>query len=206
VVGFLKQTVHDVAPSGFNVDYSGATRQYVQESGGFVTTLVFAVVIVFLALAAQFESFRDPVVILVSVPMALFGALVFINLGVTTLNIYTQVGLVTLMGLISKHGILMVEFANHLQAQGQDKFEAIVGAAGVRLRPILMTTAAMVMGVVPLVVASGAGAAGRRAMGVVIASGLSIGTLFTLFVVPAVYLMLAARHQTDKPAEIQHAT
>jgi multidrug efflux pump len=205
VVDFLRKTLKEVAPSGYAADYSGATRQFVQESGGFLTTLVFAVVIVFLALAAQFESFRDPVVILVSVPMALFGALVFINVGVSTLNIYTQVGLVTLMGLISKHGILMVEFANHLQAQGKSKLEAIVGAAAVRLRPILMTTAAMVMGVMPLVIASGAGAAGRRAMGVVIASGLSIGTLFTLFVVPAVYMMLAATHRQESPEEVQHA-
>jgi multidrug efflux pump len=197
VVAFLNTTLKEVAPSGFNSDYSGGTRQFVQESGGFVTTLFFAIVIVFLALAAQFESFRDPVVILVSVPMALFGSLIFINLGLSTLNIYTQVGLVTLMGLISKHGILMVEFANKLQAQGHNKFDAIVEAAGVRLRPILMTTAAMVLGVLPLVIASGAGAAGRRAMGLVIFTGLSIGTLFTLFVVPAVYMMLAAAHQHD---------
>jgi multidrug efflux pump len=197
VVAFLNKTLKEVAPSGFNSDYSGGTRQFVQESGGFVTTLFFAIVIVFLALAAQFESFRDPVVILVSVPMALFGSLIFINLGLSTLNIYTQVGLVTLMGLISKHGILMVEFANKLQAQGHNKFDAIVEAAGVRLRPILMTTAAMVLGVLPLVIASGAGAAGRRAMGLVIFTGLSIGTLFTLFVVPAVYMMLAAAHQHD---------
>ena len=195
VVAFLNRTLHEVAPSGFNSDYSGATRQFVQESGGFVTTLVFAIIIVFLALAAQFESFRDPVVILVSVPMALFGALIFINLGLSTLNIYTQVGLVTLMGLISKHGILMVEFANKLQAEGRSKVQAIIEAAGVRLRPILMTTAAMVLGVLPLVIASGAGASGRRAMGLVIFTGLSIGTLFTLFVVPAVYVMLGSTHR-----------
>src|SRR5262249_1514754 len=147
------------------------------------------------------ESFRDPVVILVSVPMALFGALIFINLGVTTLNIYTQVGLVTLMGLISKHGILIVQFANQLQRQGRGKIEAVIEGASVRLRPILMTTAAMVLGVLPLVIASGAGAAGRRAMGIVIFAGLSIGTLFTLFVVPAMYAFLAADHK--KQAERQ---
>jgi multidrug efflux pump len=166
----------------------------VQESGGFVVTLLFAVIIVFLALAAQFESFRDPVVILVSVPLALFGALIFINLGLATLNIYTQVGLVTLMGLISKHGILIVQFANQLQLAGKSKREAIEEAAAVRLRPILMTTAAMVLGVVPRVIAAGAGAAGRHAMGLVIFTGMSIGTLFTLFVVPAVYMLLAADH------------
>ena len=165
-----------------------------KESGGFVGTMFFAIIIIFLILAAQFESFRDPVVILVSVPMAIFGALIFINLGLTSINVYTQVGIVTLMGLISKHGILMVEFANHLQQQGRTKLEAIIEASATRLRPILMTTAAMVFGVVPLVIASGAGAAGRQSMGIVIFTGLSIGTLFTLFVVPAMYYFLAADH------------
>ena len=130
--------------------------------------------------------------------MALFGALLFINLGVTTLNIYTQVGLVTLLGLISKHGILIVQFANDLQRGGQGKRAALEEAAAVRLRPILMTTAAMALGVLPLVVASGAGAAGRRAMGVVLFTGISIGTLFTLFIVPAVYMLLGADHQRDR--------
>ncbi|HTT12457.1 MAG TPA: efflux RND transporter permease subunit [Burkholderiaceae bacterium] len=194
---YLRDTARNIASSTYNVDYSGQSRQFIKESGGFVTTLFFAVVIVFLALAAQFESFRDPVVILVSVPMALFGALIFINLGVTSLNIYTQVGLVTLMGLISKHGILIVQFANQLQREGHSKIEAVIEGAAVRLRPILMTTAAMVLGVLPLVIASGAGAAGRRAMGVVIFAGLSIGTLFTLFVVPAMYAFLAAEHRRD---------
>jgi multidrug efflux pump len=138
-------------------------------------------------------------VILISVPMAIFGALIFINLGLATLNIYTQVGLVTLMGLISKHGILIVQFANQLQLAGKSKREAIEEAAAVRLRPILMTTAAMVLGVVPLVIAAGAGAAGRQAMGLVIFTGLSIGTLFTLFVVPAMYLFLGAEHHKRKP-------
>jgi len=155
---------------------------------------------VFLALAAQFESFRDPVVILVSVPLALFGALIYINL-FSTLNIYSQVGLVTLMGLISKHGILIVQFANELQRAGRGKLDAVVEAAGVRLRPILMTTASMVLGVVPLAIASGAGAAGRQAMGWVVFSGLSIGTLFTLFVVPAMYMFLAADHAHESRAK-----
>jgi len=199
VLDFMRNTVREVAPSGYQIDYSGVSRQFVQESGGFVVTLLFAVIIVFLALAAQFESFRDPVVILVSVPMALFGALIFINLGLASLNIYTQVGLVTLMGLISKHGILIVQFANDLQRAGRTKREAIEEAAGVRLRPILMTTAAMVLGVVPLVIAGGAGAAGRHAMGLVIFTGLSIGTLFTLFVVPAFYLLLGATHSKEAP-------
>jgi multidrug efflux pump len=205
VLDFMRTTLQQVAPSGYSYDYSGVSRQFVQESGGFVITLLFAVIIVFLALSAQFESFRDPIVILVSVPLALFGALIFINLGLATLNIYTQVGLVTLMGLISKHGILIVQFANQLQAEGKTKREAIEQAAGVRLRPILMTTAAMVLGVVPLVIAAGAGAAGRHAMGLVIFTGLSIGTLFTLFVVPAVYMLLAADHHKAAATAVEGA-
>jgi multidrug efflux pump len=175
------------------VDYAGQSRQFERESGGFATTLLFAVIIVFLALAAQFNSLRDPVVILVSVPLALFGALIFVNL-FTSLNIYTEVGLVTLMGLISKHGILIVQFANQSQLGGMSKREAIEHASAVRLRPILMTTAAMVLGVLPLVIASGAGAAGRFNMGLVITTGLAIGTVFTLFVVPGFYMLLAADH------------
>ena len=196
IVQFFRDALADVAPSGYALDFGGQTRQYVQESGGFATTLLFATIIVFLALAAQFNSLRDPVVILFSVPMALFGALIFVNL-ISSLNIYTQVGLVTLMGLISKHGILIVQFANESQRAGMSKREAIEHAAGVRLRPILMTTAAMVLGVIPLVIAAGAGAAGRFAMGLVISTGLSIGTLFTLFVVPAFYMLLAADHHAE---------
>jgi multidrug efflux pump len=195
---FLENTLHAVAPGGYNIDYSGQSRQFVRGSSGFVITMLFALVIVYLALAAQFESLRDPAVILMSVPMALFGALLFINLGLATLNIYTQVGLVTLLGLISKHGILIVQFANELQRAGRPKLAAIEEAAAVRLRPILMTTAAMVLGVAPLVLASGAGAAGRRAMGIVLFTGLSIGTLFTLFIVPAVYVLLGADHAKDR--------
>jgi len=214
-IALVRDTIRELAPSGYNVDYSGQARQYMTESGGFALTLLFAVIIVYLALAAQFNSLRDPIVILVSVPMALFGALVFINLlpgfvGMgaistrwsTSLNIYTQVGLVTLMGLISKHGILIVEFANELQRAGKTKFDAIVEAASIRLRPILMTTAAMVLGVIPLVIASGAGAAGRFNMGLVITTGLTIGTLFTLFVVPAFYMMLAEDHHAEKAKKI----
>ena len=172
-----------------------------QESSGFLATFGFALIIIFLALAALFESFRDPLIILVSVPMSIAGALIFISLGIggATLNIYTEVGLVTLMGLISKHGILIVEFANESAAGGPSKREAIEQAAGIRLRPILMTTAAMVLGVVPLITASGAGAVSRFNMGLVIATGLAIGTLFTLFVVPAVYLLFAADHHAAVP-------
>jgi multidrug efflux pump len=197
---FLRTTLKEVAPSGYTADYSGESRQFMLGSGSFVVTLLFALTIVYLALAAQFESFRDPAVILVSVPMALFGALIFINLGLRglSLNIYTQVGLVTLLGLISKHGILIVQFANQLQRDGHSKLDAIEEAAAVRLRPILMTTAAMVFGMVPLVIASGAGAAGRQAMGTVLLTGLSIGTLFTLFVVPAVYIFIGADHGHER--------
>jgi multidrug efflux pump len=198
---FFQDALREVAPSGYSLDYSGQSRQFVQESGGFAVTFLFALIIVFLALAAQFNSLRDPVVILFSVPMALFGALIFVNL-FASLNIYTKVGLVTLMGLISKHGILIVQFANESQRAGMSKREAIEHATGVRLRPILMTTAAMVLGVVPLVIASGAGAAGRFNMGLVISTGLAIGTLFTLFVVPAFYMLLAADHHEEAKREL----
>jgi multidrug efflux pump len=197
VLAFMRQALREAAPVGYQVDYSGVSRQFQQEAGGFLVTMLFAILIVFLALAAQFNSFRDPLIILVSVPMALFGALIFINLGVVSINIYTQVGLVTLMGLVSKHGILIVQFANEQQRAGMARLEAIQEAAAIRLRPILMTTAAMVLGVFPLVIASGAGAAGRQAMGWVIFAGLSIGTLFTLFVVPAFYLLLATEVVPD---------
>jgi multidrug efflux pump len=182
-------------PAGYTVDFGGASRQIEQESGGFVATFLFALIIVFLALAALFNSFVDPIIILVSVPMSLAGALIFISLGIggASINIYTQVGLVTLMGLVSKHGILMVEVANDLRAAGKSRREAIIEAATIRLRPILMTTAAMVLGVLPLITASGAGAVSRYNMGLVIATGLSIGTLFTLFVVPVAYGLIAHR-------------
>src|SRR5882757_3709904 len=201
ILKLLKDATAQIAPSGYTVDYAGQSRQFIQESGGFFITLGFAIIIVFLALAAQFESFRDPIVILMSVPLALLGAVMFLTMGFASLNIYTQVGLVTLLGLISKHGILIVQFANQLQHSGRSKREAIEEAASVRLRPILMTTAAMVLGVVPLVVASGAGAAGRHDMGLVIFTGLSIGTLFTLFVVPAVYMLIGADHSAQTESE-----
>ena len=181
-------------PQGYSIDYAGEARQFVAESSGMIATFGFAIIIVFLALAALFESFRDPLVILISVPLSIAGALIFIALGVggASLNIYTEVGLVTLIGLISKHGILIVEVANKEQEMGKSKYAAIVSASCTRLRPILMTTAAMVLGVVPLVFASGAGAASRFAIGIVISTGLAIGTMFTLFVVPGVYLMIGA--------------
>ncbi|HMD72982.1 MAG TPA: efflux RND transporter permease subunit, partial [Steroidobacteraceae bacterium] len=166
-------------------------------SSGIMMTFAMAIIIVFLSLAALFESFRDPFVILISVPMSIAGALIFIAIGIhgASINIYTEVGLVTLMGLISKHGILIVEVANVQQLEhGLSKYDAIVAAACERLRPILMTTAAMVLGVMPLVFASGAGAASRFAIGLVISAGLAIGTMFTLFVVPGVYMLVGADH------------
>lgn len=205
-LGHALSTLQDIAkrvlPSSYTIEYGGQSRQLIKESSGFVFTFLFALIIIFLALAAQFESFRDPLIILVSVPMSIAGALIFIALGIgnATLNIYTEVGLVTLMGLISKHGILIVEFANNLQKEGLSKRAAIEHAASIRLRPILMTTAAMVLGVLPLILATGAGAVSRFNMGLVIATGIAIGTLFTLFVVPAVYLLLGAKHN---PNEIQ---
>jgi multidrug efflux pump len=204
-IAFLKELAARTLPQGYGIDYGGLSRQYVQESSGFAATFGFALIIIFLALAALFESFRDPLIILVSVPMSIAGALIFISLGIggATLNIYTEVGLVTLMGLISKHGILIVEFANELQMQGKTKREAIELASGIRLRPILMTTAAMVLGVVPLITATGAGAVSRFDMGLVIATGLAIGTLFTLFVVPAVYLLIAADHSHARQGDVK---
>ncbi len=194
---YLKTLADKSLPQSYSIDYSGPCRQFVQESSALIVTFFFALIIIFLALAAQFESFRDPIIILITVPMSICGAMIFINLGVggASLNIYTEVGLVTLIGLISKHGILIVEFANNLQKKGHPKREAIEMAAGIRLRPILMTTAAMVLGVIPLIMATGAGAESRFNLGLVIASGLAIGTMFTLFVVPSMYLVLATDHE-----------
>jgi multidrug efflux pump len=204
---YLQDLAARTLPQGYSVDYGGQLRQYLAESGGVMATFGFAIIIVFLALAALFESFRDPLVILISVPLSIAGAMIFIALGLhgASLNIYTQVGLVTLIGLISKHGILIVEVANEEQHSGKSKAAAIVAAASVRLRPILMTTAAMVLGVLPLVFASGAGAASRFAIGLVISAGLAIGTLFTLFVVPGVYMLIGADHSahtSEEPANL----
>jgi len=200
---FLQGLATRTLPQGYSVDYGGQGRQFVAESSGIMTTFAFAIIIVFLALAALFESFRDPLVILISVPLSIAGALIFIALGLggASVNIYTEVGLVTLMGLISKHGILIVEVANMEQQTGKSKHAAIVAAASARLRPILMTTAAMVLGVLPLVFAGGAGAASRFAIGLVISTGLAIGTVFTLFVVPGVYMLIGATHSSGQTAD-----
>lgn len=195
-IGEALQTVQEIAREealeGFSFDYAGTARQYVQEGSALWVTFSLALAIIFLVLAAQFESFRDPLVILVTVPLSICGALLPLFLGLSSMNIYTQVGLVTLIGLISKHGILIVEFANQLRAEQRLSMrEAIEQAAAIRLRPVLMTTAAMVFGMVPLILGSGAGAVSRFDIGIVIATGMSIGTLFTLFVLPCIYTLLA---------------
>jgi len=206
-IEFLKQKAADSFPEGFSYDFQGESRQFVQEGSTLVYTFVFALVVIFLVLAAQYESFRDPFIILIALPTSIFGALLPLNAGLGTINIYTQIGLVCLIGLISKHGILMVDFANKLQVeQGLSRAEAIEHAAAIRLRPILMTTAATVMAMVPLLIAAGAGAAARFAIGVVIAAGMTIGTLFTLFVTPAVYTFLARDHQKAKAQASAHQT
>ncbi|MGH8815528.1 MAG: efflux RND transporter permease subunit, partial [Achromobacter pestifer] len=171
-------------------------RQFSQEGSALMITFIFAIIVIYLVLAAQYESLRDPFIILVSVPMSICGALIPLALGMATVNIYTQIGLVTLIGLISKHGILMVEFANEMQvSHGLDRRAAMEQAARIRLRPILMTTAAMVMGLIPLLFASGAGAHSRYSLGLVIVVGLLVGTLFTLFVLPTVYTVFARDHR-----------
>jgi multidrug efflux pump len=198
-VDFLKAKAAQKLPEGFSYDFQGESRQYVQEGSTLVITFAFALIIIYLVLAAQYESFRDPLIILIALPTAMFGALIPLSVGVATINIYTQVGLVTLIGLISKHGILMVDYANHLQEiEGLSRRDAIEKAAAIRLRPILMTTAAMVVGMVPLLIASGAGAASRFSIGIVIASGMTIGTIFTLFVTPAVYTYVARDHRAER--------
>ncbi|MBB5050731.1 multidrug efflux pump [Afipia massiliensis] len=200
-VEFLEEQAKQL-PAGFSRDFLADSRQYVQEGNQLAVTFLFALIIIFLVLAAQFESLRDPLVILISVPMAISGALLPLYFGLATINIYTQVGLVTLIGLISKHGILMVEFANELQLkEGLDRRTAIEHSARVRLRPILMTTAAMVAGLLPLLTASGAGAASRFSIGLVVVAGMTIGTLFTLFVLPAVYTMIATDHRAAAGSE-----
>ena len=200
----IEEIARPLLPDGFFIDYSGQSRLEVEQGNTIMIAFALAVIVIYLVLAAQFESFRDPLIIMMSVPLSIFGAIIPLNLGLGTLNIYTQVGLITLIGLITKHGILLVEFANQQrEMHGLDRFEAIVASAKVRLRPILMTTAAMSLGVVPLIVASGAGAAARYSMGLVIFTGVIIGTMFTLFVVPMFYTFIAAKELAhDDEAEV----
>jgi multidrug efflux pump len=190
----LEEEAARILPKGYTIDYAGEARQLRTEGNKLLTTLLFSGILIFLVLAAQFESFRDPWVILLgSVPLALSGALLFSFLSFTTLNIYSQVGLITLVGLVAKNGILIVEFANTLRAKGLPLLEAVTDAAATRLRPILMTSVATVVGHFPLVTATGPGAAARNSIGVILVSGMIIGTLLTLFVVPAVYATFAKK-------------
>ncbi|MSQ98629.1 MAG: multidrug efflux protein, partial [Xanthomonadales bacterium] len=190
-LAFLERTLREKAPVGFRTGHEGESRRFMQESRNFATLFGISLLVIFLVLAAQFNSFSDPLVVLISVPMSVFGAVIPIALGFVTLNIYTQVGLLTLIGLISKHGILIVDFANQGVARGLSRHDAVLEAAALRLRPILMTTAATVLGVAPLLLAYGAGANSRFNIGLMIAAGMLVGTLFTLFVVPVFYLLVA---------------
>ena len=210
----LEKEAKKILPAGYRVGYTGESRQLRQESGKFLPAMGLALLLIFLVLAAQFNSFRDPLVILLgSVPLAMFGAMIFTFLKftgppgmgfaltdgwTTTMNIYSQVGLVTLVGLVSKNGILIVEFANAQQALGHGKLEAVKMAAETRLRPILMTTVATVAGHFPLTLVTGAGAIARNSIGIVLVGGMAIGTLFTLFVVPAIYVLLARDHRASE--------
>ena len=194
-LSFLETEAKKILPQGFTVDYAGESRQLRVEGSKFLGTFLLSAILIYLVLAAQFESFRDPFIVLAgSVPLAISGALLFSFLGFTSLNIYSQVGLITLVGLVSKNGILIVEFANHLQQTGRDKLAAVIEAATTRPRPILMTTAATVVGHFPLVLAKGPGAGARNSIGIMLVSGMIIGTIFTLFVVPSIYMLVARRH------------
>ena len=194
-IDFLKTEAKTVLPEGFSIDFQGESRQFVQEGNTLLLTFVFALIVIYLVLAAQFGSFRDPFIILIALPTSMFGALLPLNalgvLGMGSMNIYSEIGLVTLIGLISKHGILLVEFANRLQEEGMSRRAAIEEAAGVRLRPILMTSIATMAGAVPLVAAGGPGSASRSTIGVVVIFGVAFSTLLSLFVVPSFYALLA---------------
>jgi len=198
---FLRDTLHEIEPSGVKAGYTGASHRFMQETSSFPILFMLSLVLIFLLLAAQFNSFRDPFVVLLSVPLSVFGAMVPIALGFATLNIYTQIGLLTLIGLISKHGILIVEFANKLLQQGMNRREAVLEAASLRLRPVLMTTFATVMGVWPLVIAAGPGANSRFSIGLMITAGMLVGTLFTLFVIPVFYLPFGKQQEQALPAD-----
>jgi multidrug efflux pump len=198
---YLEDEARAILPQGFTIDYAGQSRQLRSESGRFLGMFLLSAILIYLVLAAQFESFRDPFIILAgSVPLAISGALLFSFLGFTSLNIYSQIGLITLVGLVAKNGILIVQFANQLQETGLDKLAAVIGAAGTRLRPILMTSAATVAGHFPLVLATGPGAGARNSIGIMLVSGMVIGTAFTLFVVPSIYMLVARSHAPVKVA------
>jgi len=212
---FLEDEAHKVLPSGYVIDYTGGSRQLRLEGSKFGAVFALAIVLIFLVLAAQFNSFRDPFIILLgSVPLALFGAAIFMFLKMpfgnfftdswtTSFNIYSQVGLVTLVGLVSKNGILIVQFANERQRQGLNKLAAVAEAARIRLRPIMMTSVATVAGHFPLTLVTGAGAAARNSIGLVLVGGMTIGTIFTLFIVPSLYMLIAKEHHEKSVAETE---
>ena len=207
-MAFLEQTAAATFPQNIGYDYMGESRQLEQQGNALLYTFFMSLLVIYLVLAAQYESWRDPLIILVSVPMSIAGAMVFIYLGFASINLYTQIGLITLIGLIAKNGILIVDFANRLQVtEGLAKREAVARATATRYRPILMTTVAMLMAMVPLLLATGPGSVSRSQMGLVIFTGLGLGTLFTLFVVPAVYVLLAKDRNADmhelQDAEVQ---
>ncbi|MDT8410261.1 MAG: efflux RND transporter permease subunit [Wenzhouxiangellaceae bacterium] len=200
---FLEQAAAEIFPQGFTYDYKGQSRQFKQQGAALYVTFVLSLVVIYLVLAAQFESWRDPFIILVSVPLSVAGAMAFIMLGFASMNIYTQVGLITLIGVVSKNGILIVEFANQLQIEkGLDKRQAVLEGAAIRLRPILMTSVALIVAMIPLLMASGPGAESRFAIGLTIATGLGIGTVLTVFVLPAFYLLMARDHNAGEGAGI----
>ncbi len=200
-LAYLQDAAQRVMPENSRIDYAGQSREFMDSSGGLLLTFILALAFIYLMLAAQFESFVDPFIILLSVPLSMVGALLALKLTGNTLNIYSQVGLITLIGLITKHGIMMVEFANQLQEQGMKKLEAIIEAATLRLRPILMTTAATVLGAVPLALASGAGAESRHQLGWVIVGGMTVGTALTLLVVPVAYKLIAKKREQVMASE-----
>lgn len=194
-LAYLKKITEQVAPKGYNVDYAGDSRQFEKQGNTFLFAIVLALILVYLLMSAQFNSFRDALIVMLTIPMSIAGALIIMNLGFASLNIYTEIALITLLGLITKQGILVVQFANQIQlTEGLGKLEAVQKAASVRLRPILMTTLAMVFGVFPLIVSSGAGAPPRHQLGLVIATGLGVGALFSLYIVPVMYLYIARDH------------
>src|SRR5690554_3971957 len=197
-MAWMEAAAAEVFPQGFSHDYTGQSRQLATQGSALMVTFFLSLLVIYLVLAAQFESWRDPFIILVSVPMSVAGAMAFIVLGFASMNIYTQVGLITLIGVVSKNSILIVEFANLLQKdRGLSKTEAVIEAAAIRLRPIIMTSLALIFAMVPLLVAVGPGAESRFAIGLTISAGLGIGTLFTVFVLPAFYILLARDHQAE---------
>jgi multidrug efflux pump len=200
-IAYLEDYAKKNFPQGVTYDFLSESRQYIQEGNALIQTFIFALIIIFLVLAAQFESLRDPFIVMLSVPMSIFGAILMLFIGFSTMNIYSQIGLVTLIGLITKHGILIVEFANQLREEKKlTKQQAVVEAAMIRLRPIMMTTAAMVVGLIPLLMASGAGSASRFSIGITIVAGMLIGTFFTIFIVPTFYVMIASDDIKSKKA------